>query len=142
MSGGAVSSRLALTATAPATGKSGATIKITSTIHAAARSVTGLDVGAPADTLILDQGYVVGRYRGAIAGTGFGGTISRRSKTVPALSLLLSGCPSGTIDLAHPDASRRPLPLGRYQIVAVLHSEGHQAACQLVSAPTTIRIVE
>lgn len=69
---------------------------------------------------ILSGGHVVGRYVG-------GSRRTLRMLTVPGgdsvpleASVLLSGCPDGPTDRSRPDATRRPLPVGAYQLVAVV----------------------
>jgi hypothetical protein len=137
---GALAAQVALTISAPTTGKSGTTIEVTAWVRAVADSVD-LDAGAPAEVVIIENGYVVGRYRGAVGGTGYGGHIDTRGKPVPAQSILLSGCPSGHIDYAHPDASRHPLPSGHYQLIATLGPDG-PGAFKIVSNPSPITITK
>jgi hypothetical protein len=119
---GAVSRQAVLTISAPLQGRAGTSVEVTATVRAVGRAADGVDVGAPADVVIVKNGAVVGRYLGGIGGTGF--LIASAAKPVPALAALLSGCPSGTIDISRPDASRRPLPPGRYQLVATLDPDG------------------
>jgi hypothetical protein len=138
-SNGKVASRLMLTVQAPASGVAGTTIHPRVKVAARTGTVGGFDAGLPADVYIAQHRRIVGRYAGAIGGTGFGTTVTTQPVRIDALPLLLSGCPGGDIDYAHPDASRQPLPAGEYQIVATLASEGRQHWL-LVSASATITI--
>jgi hypothetical protein len=140
-SNGPYASRVVLTLSAPSSAISGETIHPQLTIRAAGhRDVRGIDVGQPAAVYITRHSEIVGRYSGLVRDTGLGMTVTKEPTAIPAASLLLSGCPQREIDLAHPDASRQPLPPGRYQLVATLVSESRGHQWQLASEPSSITI--
>ena len=141
-SDGPYASRVVLRLRAPASAISGHTIHPQLSIRAAGSLAVRLDVGQPAAVYITQHGEIVGRYNGAVAGTGLGMIVTREPTPIPVVSVLLSGCPHGKTDyMLHPDATRQPLPPGHYQLVATLDGDegvGHQ--WQLVSEPRNITI--
>lgn len=96
------------------------------------------DLGQPVESYIIYAGRVVGKYSGVIGGgTGFGARLSADSSVrIPTSPLLISGCPTGNIDPAQPDASRKPLPPGHYTLEAVLQAD--RGTWQLVTPPVTL----
>jgi hypothetical protein len=117
-----------------------ATLKVTGTA-----AIAGL-LAQPVNVVIVRDSLIVGAYTGAVGGTGVAVSAtasSRDGQAIPVAPVLLSGCPAATIDYAHPDATRRPLPSGEYQLVAVLSAEGYGVSPSLiVSAPCAIRITD
>jgi hypothetical protein len=128
--------------TLPAAGRPGATV--TGHVRIAARGRTAtLNGDSPAPLEVIQNGTVVGEYNGAVAGTGIGGVLTRSGKSYP-VGGVLSGCPTG-VDNTAPDSTRKPLPAGTYQLVAIINYYGeHQGGkpgyrAQLVaSTPITV----
>ncbi|HEV7191718.1 MAG TPA: hypothetical protein VGN35_00830 [Jatrophihabitantaceae bacterium] len=115
--------RIVLTLLAPSRAVSGSTITSTATIKVAGSSRVVDDLGQPVDVYIVRGGKVVGAYHGMVAGTGVIVGPDARSGTgqsVPVTPVVLSGCPSGPIDYARPDATRHPLPPGLYELIAAM----------------------
>jgi len=150
VSDGAARSVVAASLSGPAKAQSGSTVSMTVELRSLTGKVEPFVTGQPFDLLITRGADVVGRYEGAVAGTGL-------ELAVPAAgalavghpvdgshddfaAVLLSGCPAG-VDMAKPDATRRPLPPGGYQLVAVLEDDttsGDEA--HLVSAPYPLTV--
>lgn len=137
---GRYASRVVATVSAPPSAASGSTIHPDLSIRALGDQPVRLDTGQPAPVYITQHGEVVGRYGGLVGGTGLGMTLTSKPTAIPVASLLLSGCSRGPIDFAHPDASRQPLPPGRYQIVATLAGGRHNHEWQIASTPSDITI--
>jgi hypothetical protein len=126
-----------LTLSAPETGRSGSTIDLQARLTVTAEVD---DLSTPAAVDILDRGRIVGAYRGSIGGTGLGARPGPAGP-VPIEPLLLSGCPRGAVDGAHPDATRQPLPAGDYLLVATIDTGGYGRASGLItSAPVPLRV--
>jgi hypothetical protein len=126
-----------LTLTAPSTGRSGATISLQANLTVSADLD---DLSTPAAVDIVQNGRVVGAYRGDVGGTGLGARAGTTG-TVPTEPLLVSGCPRGTIDHAHPDATRQPLIAGNYKLIATIDTGEYGRASGLIaSAPVPLRI--
>lgn len=140
VSSGRYADAIAMTLTAPASAVAGATIH--PFVHLRARTdhpVAVADAGLPILSVIVYNGQVVGRYSGAIGGTGWGARVGHRPIRVPTAPLLLSGCPHGSVDPRHPDANRDPLPPGRYQLVATLESD-REGEWSLTTPPVPITV--
>jgi hypothetical protein len=128
-----------LTLAAPSTGRSGTAIATQATLSASANVD---DLSSPAAVVIVRTGRVVGAYRGAVGGTGLE-AMAGAIANVPTEPLLLSGCPRGAIDGAHPDATRKPLPVGDYQVIATIDTGNYQKGYgQIASAPVPLRITD
>jgi hypothetical protein len=126
---------------APHTAKSATTIRPELELvsqHGRPRLIA--DAGSDIESYILSGGHIVGRYSGSIGGTGLGIRLGQTPIRLHTIPLLLSGCPTGAIDSAHPDANRVPLPPGRYQIVASLQSD-KTGAWTMTTPPTAIQVV-
>ena len=57
----------------------------------------------------------------------------------------MAGCPAAVVDYRNPDATRRPLPAGQYDLVAVLDTTAAinpstGAASVLVSKPLPVEV--
>jgi hypothetical protein len=138
-----LASSVVLTLSAPAAARSGTTINAVAVLRAIGATVTVPDAGLPVLVDVVQGSAVVGTYTGAIGGTGLAAAIDSRGQELPTAPLLLSGCPSGRIDYAHPDASRRPLPAGSYQLVAVLDiSQLAGPSEEVTSAPISIHLTD
>jgi hypothetical protein len=123
----------------PASGVTGSRIRVQVGVDSTAATKV-LDIQAPADILIVSEGKVVGRYSGAVGGTGLELRTRQRDQLIPSDSVLLSGCSRGTLNSARPDSSREPLPPATYGLVAVIYSEARTPV--LVSPAFAIRVVE
>jgi hypothetical protein len=127
VSAGPFASRLRVILHAPAQARSGSTIHMTMGLRHTPMAPNIIDLPQSPNRLepvvVVQNGYIVGKYRGGIAGNGWplGSSIAH----LPVRPLLLSGCPSGPIDYANPDASRHPLPPGHYQLVGEFLIDKH-----------------
>ena len=128
--------------TAPARAATGTLI----TVGATVRNLTGRQLeiagfGGAQDLVITQDGKIVGKYAGASADTGVDAVMAPgEAATMPPGTLLLSGCPQGDTDDAHPNATRKPLPPGRYQIVGTFKEAPETGRQTYVSRPITIDV--
>jgi hypothetical protein len=102
----------------PATARGGSRIDISIRLMTKGATPVTRDFDSDPSVVVLQDGHVVGRYAGAIGGTGLEETITPRGVVIPT-SVRLSGCPKGS-DGSDPDSTRRSLPPGRYYLAAVL----------------------
>jgi hypothetical protein len=131
--------KIELTLRAPASATRGTTIQVAREVHSLtgkAEYVVGENESA-AGIVIVQDGKVVGKYRGGVAGFEVGISAPPRGvAALPAARVLLSGCPTGPVDDAHPDASRKPLPPGHYELVGTFANR----VTTYVSRPATIQV--
>lgn len=128
---------------APRTAVSGTTIHpVLELLSQNGRSRVIPDAGSDPEPSILYRGHVVGQYNGAIGGTGLGVRLGAKPVRLPTSPLLLSGCPAGATNPAHPDANRTPLPPGRYQLVASLQSDtSGSGKWTMTTPPVPLRVI-
>lgn len=124
-----------MTLTAQPQARSDSTITPSATVTVIGAGPLAGMMQQPVLVFIVRNGSIVGTYAGAIGGTGVGFAADAAPSTgfaIPVAPVLLSGCPAAPIDFAHPDATRRPLPPGDYQLVARLECDG--AAPSVISS--------
>jgi hypothetical protein len=121
---------------APARARTGSIIHPAIELAGTPRAGTVTELDSPARVVIVGNHMIIGAYRGAVGGTGISYTGSA-PLDVLTLPLLLSGCPTSHPDAAHPDASRRPLTPGHYQLVAIVSVPPNQV---LASAPADLTV--
>lgn len=142
VSNGPNAKTIAATLRAPTSARAGTKIKATIVLTAKDKPV-GFDSGLPAELLIANGRRVVGRYEGFIAGTGVGTNLEPGRTVTYPVDGLLSGCPHD-LKVAKPDATRRPLPPGIYQLVAVMEDNVTYGSgthpTSIVTAAATIHI--
>jgi len=140
---GPASALASITLTAPGEARRGSVIRPTVTVRVAGADEPK-DLGLPAELDIVRAGKVVGTYHGAIAGVGLWlrpEAHSAQGQQLPAEPLLLSGCPAAKVDFADPDATRRPLPAGEYQLIASVEGTPFgEPTTRFASAPVAIRL--
>jgi hypothetical protein len=137
---GAYPRELAIKLIAPRTATAGTTIHPSLQV----RSLDGLphsvdDAAQPVESVVVYRGKVVGKYKGTLSGTGFAFHLSgHEMHSIPTNPLLLSGCTSGHVNSVHPNATRKPLPPGKYELEAALVADSGN--WQLVSPPESVTI--
>jgi hypothetical protein len=87
--------------------------------------------------LIVRGDEVVGKYTGDVNSSGMVLSLTQARPAETPTSVLLSGCPTQQ-DSADPDGSRKPLPPGTYDLVAVLEDSGNGGS--LISDRLSIQI--
>lgn len=99
---------------------------VTVSLRADAKQATvSLMTGAPVLPVIVRGTDIVGEYEGAVGGVGLSGTITRAHpyRFPKQATVSLRGCPHRPVDPVAPDATRRPLPPGRYTVYAYIDDE-------------------
>ncbi len=143
-SSGPKAGRLTATLQGPPSGQTGLSVNLQMTLHSTDGQRVSVSTGPPS-TLVVRDGYVVGKTPDdsdmpAIAFE----AVAPGSQTIPT-GVLLSGCPHASKGPIRPVQSRRPLPPGRYDLVAVITETPGTTAGEvsvIVSAPTTIHVTE
>jgi hypothetical protein len=92
--------------------------------------------GGSGSALVLLHGRVVGEYEGALAASGIKVTVGAAAQPVLDAATLLAGCPDRPVDMVAPDLTRKALPPGPYDVVAVLPD----ADGQLVTPPLRVQV--
>jgi hypothetical protein len=133
--------RITLTLIASSNGKSGSVLPAKASYKLAGTARLTQDLTQPADVAIMRDGIVVGAYLGPKAGTMVSATAVPESVPI-SWPVLLSGCPIGQIDIANPNATRRPLPAGTYELVAVMHAGSYAAPSLIVFKPVTVHVTD
>lgn len=132
---------LVLTLAAPRSAPSGTWLHPTITIQVRGSSVPRAYgfAGAPV-TDVVRGGHIVGAFSGDIAGTGIGLRIGNQPVRMDGGAVLLSGCAANPVEFTNPDATRKPLPPGKYQLVASIHLDKNRGRAVLASQPVDITI--
>lgn len=95
-------------------------------------------VQAPAKVvLIVRDGWVVGAYEGALTAEKHVVELRPGTPVTVRRKVVLLGCPTQKVDLVHPNASRRPLPAGVYQLTVGVNQPG---GTTVAAAPVTITV--
>lgn len=142
-SSGPKAGRLTATLQGPPSGQTGLSVNLQMTLHSTDGERVSVSTGPPA-SLVVRDGYVVGKSPDdsdmpAIAFD----AVAPGSPTIPT-GVLLRGCPSASTGPIHAEQSRRPLPPGRYDLVAVITetpgiTTGERSV--IASAPTSIDVI-
>lgn len=137
---GPTSGHLSLTIVGPAEvppgGEFSGQVKVTSTADVA----KPFSSGTPPELLILQDSQVVGRYGGVLATIGVERNLEAGASVSFPASIRMAGCPDFTS--GDPDASRRDLPSGTYQLVALMDDVTRGGGVRaLVSAPLEVRVL-
>lgn len=89
---------------------------------------------------VLKQGRVVGEYEGGELAYGLQATVGASPIAPWEVTGLMAGCPRHPVDDGWPDLTRKPLPPGSYDVVAVLPDVSGKPSGDLVSAPLHVEV--
>jgi hypothetical protein len=119
--------------TMPSSASSGDTIHGTITVKQG-EGTTKFSSGLPATVLIVRDDHVVGQFSGPISGVGIERDVVPGQVLRFPAEVRLAGCPTDTAGTTDDtDATRPDLPVGRYQLVAVMETGR-------VAAPVDIQV--
>lgn len=137
--------RIAAALQGPVNAASGSVVDLQVMLQSLTGKAERFDTGLPVAIVIIRQGDVVGRF-GGVNGGGYIQIKVPASGQAPLpdeygpTQILLAGCVRDPVDYTMPDASRRPLPSGDYELVAVLDGGGSPDTMNLVTPPLPLRI--
>jgi len=143
LSTGPKAAQMTVALQAPASGQAGLRVDLQTVFGSRDGQPVTVDTGYP-ETYVVRDGYIIGKYpddagKADIAFL----AVAPDGQSLPT-SIVLSGCPLGPTDPMRPDASRRPLPPGRYDLVSVVselpRSGTDRHLSVIVSEPVSINV--